>query len=66
LFHNGEGATGFEFAVKRTRAEGGADEDGKDSKRHGESPTSDPPPPTDGLVGIVEGIAGKFRGSFRS
>jgi hypothetical protein len=66
LFDNGEGATGFEFAVERTRAEGGADENGKDSERHGESPTADPATPTDGLVGIVERIAGKFRRSFRS
>ena len=62
LFDNGEGATGFEFTVERTRAEGGADDDGKDSERHGESPTSDPAAPTDRLVGIVEGIAGQLGG----
>jgi hypothetical protein len=63
---NGESAAGFEFAVDRLCREGGGYDKDYEAKENDEAASADPTPPTDGLMLVVERVAGQLGLSFGS
>ena len=60
LLGNGQRPAGLQLAVKRFGAKDGADHEGEKDQRHAQPPTPQPHPPTDGLLVIVQLIAGQL------